>query len=78
MKTLKGGPKWVGENYYINYNKNLMSLDHLPEHIGGSVFGPANFSSTDVAKAIEKAKQQKYIKTLEYDDEIEGIGDIFD
>ena len=78
LTSLEGGPELVGENFYINYNKHLMSLDHLPEHIGGKVFCSNNFSSKDLTQAIEKAKNKKYIRTLEYEDEVEGIGDIFD
>tara|TARA_R110000868_G_scaffold243978_2_gene500092 strand:+ start:475 stop:1038 length:564 start_codon:yes stop_codon:yes gene_type:complete len=77
--TLKGCPEHVVDAFYCMTNR-IKTIDYLPEYIGGEVFMQLNatkFSPEDIERAINKAKNRKYIKTLEYD-EIEGIGDIFD
>ena len=81
LTTLKGSPNWVGGYFDCILNK-LTSLDYLPEHIRNNIFAGKRFTKEEVEqareKAIEKAKQRKYTKTLSYDDEVEGMGDIFD
>lgn len=34
LTSLKGCPKWVGENFYCNGNK-LITLEYAPEYVGG-------------------------------------------
>ena len=80
LTTLQHAPEYVGGNFMCECNK-LNTLEHMPGYIGGNVgikCNPGNFTAEYINEAITKAKNRKYIKTLSYDDEIEGMGSIFD
>ena len=80
IENLQGIAQYIEKNFDCTSN-NLKSLDDLPEHIGGDVYAAKNFymfKPEYVKQSIEKAKTRKYIKTLSYDNEVEGMGDIFD
>ena len=78
LRTINCTTKYVGGYFDCMCNDYLRSLDGLPEHIDTVIHLDGKFSLEDIAQAREKAKNRKYIRTLKYDDEIEGIGDIFD
>ena len=76
LTSLKGGPEIVGGDFFCRYDA-LKSLDGLPD-VRGKIIVPEKFSEEDIAKALETARNRKYVKTLSYDDEMPDVADIFD